>query len=132
MSHLSKSKKCLCRTWQDLRHAQPADIGVMPPVKCRLLRVEMERTYHSPGNNLERFRVFWNYVTDSNSNSVVAEIIIFVVIAVFSTLSQLVLACFVFPSVPCPLAVAMVFHVGNNWTHSLLLRKFECFKHVLW
>ena len=55
----------------------------------------------------------------------------FVVIAVFWTLSQLVLAYFVFPSVPCPLAVAMVFHVGNNWTHSFLLRKLECFKHVL-
>ena len=26
----------------------------------------------------------------------------------------------------------MVFHVGNNWTHSFLLRKSECFKHVLW
>ena len=39
---------------------------------------------------------------------------------------------FCFPSVPCPLAVAMVFHVGNNWTHSFLLRKFECFKHALW
>ena len=42
------------------------------------------------------------------------------------------LSSFVFPSVPCPLAVAMKFHVGNNWTHSLLLRKLKCFKHVLW
>ena len=41
-------------------------------------------------------------------------------------------ACFIFPSVPCPIAVAMVFHVGNNWTHSFLLRKLECFTHVLW
>ena len=38
--------------------------------------------------------------------------------------------CFCFGSLS--LAVAMVFHVGNNWTHSFLLRKFECFKHVLW
>ena len=37
---------------------------------------------------------------------------------------------FCFPSVPCSLAVAMVFHVGTNWTHSFLLRKLECFKHV--
>ena len=29
-------------------------------------------------------------------------------------------------------AVAMVFHVGNNRTHSFLVRKLECFKHVLW
>ena len=55
-----------------------------------------------------------------------------VVIAVFWTLSQLVVASFVFPSVPCPLAVALVFHAGNIWTHSFLLRKSECFKHVLW
>ena len=39
---------------------------------------------------------------------------------------------FCFSSVPCPLVVAMVFHVGNNWTHSFLVRKLECFKHVLW
>ena len=32
-----------------------------------------------------------------------------------STLSPFVLSYF-FPSVPCLLAVAMVFHVGNNWT----------------
>ena len=54
-----------------------------------------------------------------------------VVIAVLWTLSQLVLAYFDFSSVPCPRAVAMVFHV-DNWTHSFLLRKLECFKHVLW
>ena len=42
------------------------------------------------------------------------------------------LAYFVFPSVPCSFAVAMVFHVGDNWTHSFLLRKLECFTHVLW
>ena len=55
-----------------------------------------------------------------------------VVIAVFRTLSQLDVASFVFPSVPCPLAVPMVFHVGNNWAHSVLLRKLQCFMHALW
>ena len=45
---------------------------------------------------------------------------------------NLVSTCFVFSSVPCPIAVAMMFHVETIGHTVFLLRKLECFKHVLW
>ena len=35
---------------------------------------------------------------------------------------------FCFSSVPCPLAVAMVFHVGNNWAHSVSVEEIRVFQ----